>query len=221
MRGMRIDGLIPVEVDETNGDAKLALDKGEIDALVADLPTAFAVASELSDGQMVGQLPTAPGDVEQFGIVLAKDSPLTQCVSWAVEQLRADGTLDRAAMADRCRQGADADLTRSRSRGQRRARLHGPLPGVGINARRWPGRRTRGGGDAVFGQARGQVAMLRRRHRRRRLLWRCGIRRTSCRHQCRSDHHGQSNGPHYPTNLVNRADRCGTRPPSASTRSST
>ncbi|WP_102141722.1 ABC transporter substrate-binding protein [Mycobacterium hubeiense] len=90
-----VDGIVPVEVYETNGDAKLALDKGEIDALVADLPTAFAVAGELSDGMMVGQLPAAAGDVEQLGIVLAKDSPLTRCVSWAIEELQADGTLDR------------------------------------------------------------------------------------------------------------------------------
>ncbi|MGV0800416.1 amino acid ABC transporter substrate-binding protein, partial [Mycolicibacterium elephantis] len=33
------------------------------------------------------------GDVEQFGIVLHKDSPLTRCVSLVVDELRADGTL--------------------------------------------------------------------------------------------------------------------------------
>ena len=88
-----VDGDVPVEVYNTNGDAKMALSNGEIDALVADLPTAFAVANELRNGLMVGQLPSASGDVEQFGIVLDKGSPLTRCVSWAVDTLRGDGTL--------------------------------------------------------------------------------------------------------------------------------
>ena len=78
-----------------DGDAKMALSNGEIDALVADLPTAFAVANELRNGLMVGQLPSASNDVEQFGIVLDKGSALTRCVSWAVEALRGDGTLGR------------------------------------------------------------------------------------------------------------------------------
>ena len=90
-----VGGDVPVEVYNTNGDAKMALSNGEIDALVADLPTAFAVANELRNGLMVGQLPSASGNVEQFGIVLDKDSALTRCVSWAVDSLREDGTLDR------------------------------------------------------------------------------------------------------------------------------
>jgi polar amino acid transport system substrate-binding protein len=89
-----VDGSVPVEVYNTNGDAKLALSNGEIDALVADLPTAFAVANELRDGLMVGQLPSDSGDVEQLGIVLDKGSSLTRCVSWAVDALRQDGRLD-------------------------------------------------------------------------------------------------------------------------------
>jgi polar amino acid transport system substrate-binding protein len=88
-----IDGSVPVGVYNTNGDAKLALSNGEIDALVADLPTAFAVANELRDGLMVGQLPSDSGDVEQFGLVLDKGSSLTRCVSWAVDGLREDGSL--------------------------------------------------------------------------------------------------------------------------------
>ena len=51
--------------------------------------------NELLDGLMVGQLPSASGDVEQFGVVLDKGSVLTRCVSWAVDSLRAEGALDR------------------------------------------------------------------------------------------------------------------------------
>jgi polar amino acid transport system substrate-binding protein len=90
-----VEGGVPVEVYNTNGDAKMALSSGEIDALVADLPTAFSVANELRDGLMVGQLPSGSDDVEQFGIVLDKGSPLTRCVSWVVDGLREDGTLAR------------------------------------------------------------------------------------------------------------------------------
>jgi polar amino acid transport system substrate-binding protein len=94
-----VNGDVPVEVYNTNGDAKMALSNGEIDALVADLPTAFAVANELRNGLMVGQLPSASGDVEQLGIVLDKGSPLTRCVSWAVDTLRGDGTLAKLEQA--------------------------------------------------------------------------------------------------------------------------
>ncbi|MBX7432323.1 ABC transporter substrate-binding protein [Mycobacterium sp. Y57] len=84
-----------MEVYNTNVDAKMALVEGRIDALVADLPTAFAVANELPDGVIVGQFPTVGDGVEQLGIVLDHGSPLTRCVSWAVDTLRDDGTLDR------------------------------------------------------------------------------------------------------------------------------
>ncbi|HEY9265625.1 MAG TPA: ABC transporter substrate-binding protein, partial [Mycobacterium sp.] len=90
-----VGGEAAVEVYNTNGDAKMALLDGEVDALVVDLPTAFTVADELRDGVMVGQIP-GPGDEgERFGIVLSHQSALTRCVSWAVDSLREDGTLDR------------------------------------------------------------------------------------------------------------------------------
>ncbi len=88
-----VDGVHPVAVYNTNGDAKMALSNGEIDALVADLPTAFAVANELRGGVIIGQLPAAADDVEQFGMVLNKGSSLTRCVSSALDALRHDGTL--------------------------------------------------------------------------------------------------------------------------------
>jgi polar amino acid transport system substrate-binding protein len=80
-------------VFNTNDDAKVALNNGQVDAIVVDLPTAFYITSaELQNGKIVGQLP-ATGTPEQFGAVLDKGSPLTACVSQAVDQLRAAGTL--------------------------------------------------------------------------------------------------------------------------------
>jgi polar amino acid transport system substrate-binding protein len=81
-------------VFNTNDDAKLALSNGQVEAIVVDLPTAFYITSaELEGATIVGQLPLGGGTPEQFGAVLDKDSPLTGCVSAAVERLRADGTL--------------------------------------------------------------------------------------------------------------------------------
>ncbi|MGV1005742.1 MAG: ABC transporter substrate-binding protein [Candidatus Nanopelagicales bacterium] len=85
-----------VSVFNDNAAAVTALNNGQIDALVVDLPTAFyLVAAELDDGKIVGQLgSTSSGEPDEFGILLAKDSPLTLCTSWAIDQLREDGTLD-------------------------------------------------------------------------------------------------------------------------------
>ena len=82
-----------VAVFNNNDDAKAALTNGQIDALVLDLPTAFEVQSELTDGVIVGQLPAGTEKAEQFGIVLDKGSPLTACVSKAVDDLGNDGEL--------------------------------------------------------------------------------------------------------------------------------
>ncbi|WP_022882554.1 ABC transporter substrate-binding protein [Gryllotalpicola ginsengisoli] len=86
-----------VQVFNSNDDAVAALKAKQVDAIVVDLPTAFYItSSELDDGAIVGQLPTVSGEKgDQFGLVLAKDSPLTAKVSKAVDELRADGTLDK------------------------------------------------------------------------------------------------------------------------------
>ena len=84
----------PAAVFNTNDDAKLALSNGQVDAIVVDLPTAFFITSaELQNAKIVGQLPAGTGTPEQFGAVLDKGSPLTSCVSEAVEALRSAGTL--------------------------------------------------------------------------------------------------------------------------------
>jgi len=82
-------------VYNSNNDAVKALENGQIDALVTDLPTAFYMATaQLDKGKIVGALPAGGTTPEQLGLVLDKGSPLTACVSQAVDALKADGTLD-------------------------------------------------------------------------------------------------------------------------------
>jgi polar amino acid transport system substrate-binding protein len=78
------------QVFNTNDDAKLALENGQVDAIVVDLPTAFYLTGvELTGGIIVGQLPKPDGKSgDEFGLVFAKDSPLTERVTAAVDALR-------------------------------------------------------------------------------------------------------------------------------------
>jgi polar amino acid transport system substrate-binding protein len=96
-----------VAVFDTNDLAVQALKNKQIDGIVADLPTAFYMTSaQLDDGVIVGQLPPVGSTPEQFGAVLDKDSPLTACVTQAVDGLRADGTLDKLVSEWLSTQGA-------------------------------------------------------------------------------------------------------------------
>ncbi len=88
----------PVQPYTTNDDAVLALQSGQVDAIVVDLPTAFYLSGvQLDDGVLVGQLPADAGISDEWGFVLELDSPLTDQVSAAVDALRGDGTLDAIA----------------------------------------------------------------------------------------------------------------------------
>lgn len=81
------------QVYNSNDDAKKALQNGQIDGIVVDLPTAFQItSSEITDATIVGQVPQV-GLPEALGLVLDKGSMLTGCVSNAVNDLRNDGTL--------------------------------------------------------------------------------------------------------------------------------
>jgi polar amino acid transport system substrate-binding protein len=79
-------------VFDTSNDVVTALKQEQVDAIVVDVPTAFYLtAVQVPDGEIVGQFPAPGGD--QWGALLAKDSPLTDCVSAAIEELDASGEL--------------------------------------------------------------------------------------------------------------------------------
>jgi len=82
-------------VFDTNDAAVAALKNGQIDALVVDLPTAFYVtAAQVPNSKIVGQFPTGNAG-ERFGMVFQKDNKLVGCVNHALNQLKADGTLQK------------------------------------------------------------------------------------------------------------------------------
>jgi len=82
----------PYVYNDTN-DAKSALNNGQIDGIVVDLPTAYYItAVEIDDSKIVGQFqPTAGG--EEFGLLFAKGNPLVQCVNLVLDELKASGEL--------------------------------------------------------------------------------------------------------------------------------
>jgi polar amino acid transport system substrate-binding protein len=86
------------QVFNDNAAAVSALKNKQIDGLVVDLPTAFYLSAvEVPNGLIIGQLPST-GDGDTFGLLLSKGSPITGCVSAAVDAITADGTL--AAIED-------------------------------------------------------------------------------------------------------------------------
>jgi polar amino acid transport system substrate-binding protein len=106
----QIDPDAGAQVFNTNDDAKLALESGQVDAIVVDLPTAFYLTGvELTGGLIVGQLPDSSTGGDAFGLVLPKDSALTADVTAAVDALREDGTLDAIA-AEWLADAADAPV---------------------------------------------------------------------------------------------------------------
>lgn len=82
----------PYVYNDTN-DAKSALQNGQIDGIVVDLPTAYYItAVELPKGKIVGQFPAQEGG-EQFGLLFQKGNPLVTCVNKALADLTASGEL--------------------------------------------------------------------------------------------------------------------------------
>lgn len=77
-----------------NAAAKEALDSNQIDAIVADLPTAlYITAVEMEGTAVYGQIEGSGSD--EFGLLMAKDSPLAECVDKALTALKASGELDQ------------------------------------------------------------------------------------------------------------------------------
>ena len=83
----------PFVFDDTNS-AKQALNNGQLDAFLADLPTAFYItAVEIPKATIVGQFQPTAGDQEEFGMLFEKGSELVPCVNQALASLEESGEL--------------------------------------------------------------------------------------------------------------------------------
>ena len=82
-----------VQVFNDTNDAKSAMQNGQIDGLVVDLPTAYYVtAAEIEDSLIVGQFEAQEGG-EEFGLLFQKGNPLVGCVNKVLAELKASGEL--------------------------------------------------------------------------------------------------------------------------------
>ncbi len=80
------------QVFNDSNDTVRALKTKSVDAIVVDLPTAFYLtAAEVPEATIVGQFDAPGGD--DWGVVLEKDSPLTDCVNQAIGELESSGEL--------------------------------------------------------------------------------------------------------------------------------
>ena len=79
----------------SNADAKTALDNDQIDAIITDLPTGLYISAvEIEGTKVFGQFPIdAGGAGDQWGLLLSKDNPLTECTNLALAALTASGQL--------------------------------------------------------------------------------------------------------------------------------
>jgi polar amino acid transport system substrate-binding protein len=83
----------PLVFDDTNV-AKQQMANGQVDAILADLPTAFYISAvEIPNSELIGQFQVEGGDEEEFGMLFEQGSELLPCVNLALETLKEDGTL--------------------------------------------------------------------------------------------------------------------------------
>jgi polar amino acid transport system substrate-binding protein len=76
-----------------NAAAKVALESKQVDAIISDLPTALYITGvEIEGSKVFGQI--AGTGTDQFGLLLAKGSKLTECVNLALAEMKSNGELE-------------------------------------------------------------------------------------------------------------------------------
>ncbi|MEO1550795.1 MAG: ABC transporter substrate-binding protein [Pseudomonadota bacterium] len=94
-----LTGVIAPERDpllyNDNTDVTAALQAGQIDAALFDLPTALYLSAVVVEGgALLGQFPAERSESpDQFGLLMEKDNPLKECVDAAIGTLSENGTL--------------------------------------------------------------------------------------------------------------------------------
>ena len=85
---------------QSEDDAVAAINGGQVDGLIVDLPTALYMADpyvqQVKNSVVVGQFINPPGGTPPYwGMTLSKGSNLTPCVDLALAEMKKDGTLDQ------------------------------------------------------------------------------------------------------------------------------
>lgn len=82
-------------VYDENVDVEAAMNAGQIDGLVVDLPTAYFIIAVQVEGSIIaGQFEAEAADPDNYGMLFADGNQLVSCVNGALATLRQDGTLD-------------------------------------------------------------------------------------------------------------------------------
>jgi polar amino acid transport system substrate-binding protein len=87
-----IDPSADPKVFNDSNDVVTALKQNQVDAIVADLPTAFFITAAQVPGSTIAGQFSAPGG-DSFGLLLEKDSELTPCLDKAIGSLESSGEL--------------------------------------------------------------------------------------------------------------------------------
>jgi polar amino acid transport system substrate-binding protein len=83
-----------VSVYDENVDVEAAMNAGQIDGLVVDLPTAYFITAAQVEGTVIAGVFEAQAESpDQFGLLFEDGNPLVECVNEALATLRDDGTL--------------------------------------------------------------------------------------------------------------------------------
>ena len=83
-----------VSVYDDNTDVEAAMNAGQIDGLVVDLPTAYFITEAQIEGTViVGQFEAQADNPDEFGMLFEEGNSLVACVNEALSTLRDDGTL--------------------------------------------------------------------------------------------------------------------------------
>jgi polar amino acid transport system substrate-binding protein len=83
-----------VSVYDENVDVEAAMNAGQIDGLVVDLPTAYFITAVQVEGSIIAGVFEAQAESpDQFGLLFEDGNPLVECVNEALATLRDDGTL--------------------------------------------------------------------------------------------------------------------------------
>jgi polar amino acid transport system substrate-binding protein len=81
-------------VYDDNTDVQAAMNAGQIEGLVVDLPTAYFVTAAQVDGSVIaGKFESQAAAPDDYGLLFEEGNSLVACVNAVIEDMRSDGTL--------------------------------------------------------------------------------------------------------------------------------